>query len=443
MKKTVSILTALLVSLSAFAGGYDDWFEDATLRLDYIFSGDSSSQQIAFLQAYRTDIWAGRRTGMDKPFLEGNGQITVRDAASGQVIYANTFSTLFQEWQDTEEATRVTKGFENCFQVPWPKQPVTVTVTLRDNHRRVTSELTHPIDPSDILIRPLKPKNTWRQIAGGGYYDDMIDVAIIGDGYTKREQKKFYADASRAVAALMAHEPFKSESDKFSFVAVGAISDDAGVSVPHDGQWRNTTLSSHYDTFYTDRYLTTSSMRELYFELAGIPFEHIIVLVNTEKYGGGGIFNSVTLAAADHPTFEVVLVHEFGHAFAGLADEYYYDDQYSEMYPHGVEPWEPNITTLVDFGSKWKDMLPEGASIPTAPDPLESENDVRRIWSTLTPEQKAMLNSKIGVYEGAGYQSRGVYRPVQECRMKINECELFCPVCSRAIVRMIDHYTGK
>ena len=164
------------------------------------------------------------------------------------------------------------------------------------------------------------------------------------------------------------------------------------------------------------------------------------MLVNTPVYGGGGIYNSLTTMVSDHPTFPQVLVHEFGHAFGGLGDEYFYDDMDQPVYPAGVEPWEPNLTTLTDFASKWQDMLPEGTPIPTPTDSLERQ-DVRKIWNTLTPEQKALLNHTVGVYEGGGYQSKGVYRPVQECRMKINECEDFCPVCVRALERMIDFYT--
>lgn len=444
MKRTVIILAAMLVSLPSFAEpAFDDWFLNATLRLDYVFSGNDSRQSISFMEAYRTEVWAGRRTRLQKPLLEGNGQITVQDAASGEVIYSDSFSTLFQEWQSTEEATKVVKGFENCFQVPWPKAPVKITVRLTDKYRHTTAVLTHPIDPGDILIRPLKSKNQYRQIMGGGNYASRIDVAIVGDGYAKKDTRKFYHDASRAVAAIMSHEPFSSMQDRFNFVAVNAISDDSGVSVPHRGEWKNTCFSSHYDTFYSARYLTTSNLRTLYFDLAGIPFEHILVLVNTGEYGGGGIYNSVTLTAADHPTFEMVTVHEFGHEFAGLADEYFYDDQYSPMYPAGVEPWEPNITTLTDFASKWKDMLPPGTFIPTPVDSLEASTDVRRIWNRLSDSEKEALNLRIGVFEGGGYQSKGVFRPVQECRMKINECEHFCPVCSRAIVRMVDYYTGK
>lgn len=410
MKRLLCILTAALVSCMAFARSFGDSFENATLRLDYVFTGNAASSQIALLGAYKTDIWAGRRANLDRLPLDGNGRIEVLDPATGEVLYCNSFSTLFQEWQCTAEAQKVTKGYENCFQVPWPKKPVNIRVTLTDNHRRVSASLTHPIDPKDILIRPLKTKNSWRQIHGGGKYAEKIDVVIVGDGYTSRGVKQFWADASRTVSVILSHHPFDSLADRFNFIAIAAISGENGVSVPHEGKWVNTCMSSHFDTFYTERYLTTSSIRNLWFEIAGIPFEHIIVLSNTSRYGGGGIYNSLTLVAANNGKFAPVTVHEFGHAFAGLADEYFYDDDYSENYPDGVEPWEPNITTKVDFAAKWKDMLEAGTA-------------------------------GVGLFEGGGYRSKGIWRPADDCRMRTNECESFCPVCERAIVRMVDFHT--
>ena len=410
MKRTVCILTALLVSFCAFSRSFSDSFENATLRLDYIFSGNSEESHIAFMGAFRTRIWAGRKSNLEKPLLAGNGSIEVLDPESGEVLYSNSFSTLFQEWQTTDEALKVTKGFENCFQVPWPRKTVDVRVTLTDKYHRVSASLTHPIDPKDILIRPLKSRNAWRQIHGGGHHDTRIDVAIVGDGYSRKDQKKFWDDASAAVSSLLSHAPFDSLADRFNFVAVAAVSDESGVSVPHAGQWASTCFSSHFDTFYTERYLTTSAQRAIYGELAGVPFEHIIILSNTGRYGGGGIFNSLTIVAADDRRTPVVTVHEFGHAFAGLGDEYFYDDDYSDTYPDGVEPWEPNITTKTDFASKWKDMMDGG--VPG-----------------------------VGLFEGGGYRSKGVWRPAEDCRMKTNECESFCPVCKRAIVRAVEFYT--
>ena len=419
---------------------FDAHFDGGTLRLDYVFCGDAAHQEVYFLQAYRTSAWAGRRHHLEEPLLKGNGQIRVLEPETGRTLYANSFSTLFQEWQVTEEAAQLHRAFENCFQVPFPREKVEVEVSLYDTHGRTCATLRHGVDPADILIRQRQDNGyPRRELQKGGGIAEAIDVVIVSDGYAADDYVKFFADAERARAALMRHKPFSDYAGRFNIRAVFAPSAQSGVSVPRDGQWLDTAFDSHFDTFYMARYLTTSAMRRIYDALGTVPFEHVIVLVNTPVYGGGGIYNNVTIMGSGHPTFDVVIVHEFGHAFGGLADEYFYPDEEIEQYPLDVEPWEPNITTLVDFGRKWEDMLPAGYAVPTPVDSLERQ-DVRKIWKTLDPEQKAVLNSQLGVYEGAGYRTKGIYRPVQECRMKINECEEFCPVCSRAIGRMIDYY---
>ena len=442
MKRFLLTAAALLLALPGLrAQAFDDDFEDATLRLDYVFCGDNAHQAIYFQQALKTSAWAGRRNNLSAPLLEGNGQIRVLDPETGKCLYANSFSTLFQEWRVEEEATRVQKAFENCFQVPFPKRPVDIEVFLLDTHRNRSSYLKHRIDPSDILIRKVADNGYSSTVVWqGGSLAESIDIVVVSDGYTASEKAKFYRDAEHVATALFRHEPFATHRNKFSVRAVFAPSLDSGPSVPRLGDWKRTVADSHFDTFYSDRYLTTSAQQKVYDLIGTVPFEHIVVMVNTDIYGGGGIYNSLTIMNSDHPTFNAVMVHEFGHAFGGLADEYAYGDQVETSYPADTEPWEPNITTLHDFAAKWQDMLPAGTPVPTPLDDLDKQ-DVRRLWSTFTPEQKQLLNLKLGVYEGAGYQSKGVYRPVQECRMRINECEEFCPVCSRAIVRMIEYYT--
>ena len=442
MKRMMLTVTALLVAFSGLkAQDFDRNFENATLRLDYVFCGDNAHQAIYFQQALKTSEWAGRRNNLSAPLLEGNGQIRVLDPETGECLYANSFSTLFQEWQVTEDALHVQKAFENCFQVPFPKRPVDIEVFLVDTHRKRSSSLKHRIDPSDILIRQVADNgNSTAVIWQGGPLDKAIDIVVVSEGYDSSQKAKFFRDAERVGAALFHHEPFAGNRNRFSIRAVFAPSADAGVSVPRNGAWKRTVADSHFDTFYTDRYLTTSAQQKVYDLIGTVPFEHIVVLVNTDIYGGGGIYNSLTIMNSDHPTFAPVMVHEFGHAFGGLADEYAYGDQVETQYPADTEPWEPNITTMHDFAAKWQDMLPTGILVPTPQDDLDKQ-DVRRVWNTFTQDQKDLLNLKLGVYEGAGYQLHGVYRPVQECRMRINECEEFCPVCSRAIVRMIEYYT--
>lgn len=470
MKKRLFLLTCIaLAALAATAQQFDDFFDGRTLRLDYVFAGNHDAQQIYLEQMYVTPQWAGRKARLADVPLKGNGQIQVKDHATNQVLFVHTFSTLFQEWLATEEATKVNRAFETSYNVPMPKQPVDITVSLTDFHGKVVASMTHTVDPADILIRqignngipyhyvwkgktlPVNQKSadqpgkrdynpTEGPLDGIPDVTECIDLAIVAEGYSHAQMGKFYSDCQRAVDALFAREPFKSLKNRFNVVAVAAESLEAGPSVPHIGRWRNTAVSTNYDTFYSDRYLTTRDIHHLYDLLACVPFEHIIVLVNSDTYGGGGIYNQLMVTTSDHPTFAQVLVHEFGHSYAGLGDEYFYDDGYESMYPADTEPWEPNLTTLVDFQSKWADMLPKGTAIPTPPDPKVP--NYRKITNEKEQRLLDAATQRVGVFEGGGYQSKGVYRPAQECRMKVNEVKDFCPVCSRAIQRITDFYTS-
>lgn len=382
--------------------------QEQTLRVDYMFSGTDKSVEISLDEMSRFDGWAGRRTNLTEVPVRGNGQICMTDVQTGDTLYRMSFSTLFQEWQTTEEATKVRKSFENVFLLPMPTAKAKVNVHLYDFFGNIVASLNHIVDPSDILIRNLNPQTPeHRYLLKSGTPQEKIDVAIVAEGYTAEEMDMFYADAQTAMEAILNHEPFGQYRDRFNFVAVALESQDSGVSVPGEGEWKDTALKAHFNTFYMDRYLTTLRLKNMHDRLCCVPYEHIIILANTDTYGGGGIYNSYTLTTAHHPAFKPVVVHEFGHSFAGLADEYYYDDQYVEYYYPGTEPWEQNITTLADFESKWKDMLDAG---------------------------------KAELLEGAGYQSKGVYRPAKDCRMHTNRPDSFCPVCQRAIARIIEFY---
>lgn len=404
---------------------FERCFADSTLRIDYIFSGTNSTQHIALDKLSKTAGWYGRRIHLNQLPLEGNGQLFVLDAQTSDTLYAHSFSSLFQEWQSTEEATRVEKAFQNTFVIPLPHRPVDVVCQLVDTHRKVKARLRHRIDPADILIRDRSngARTPWRYLVQNGDSREKIDVCFVAEGFTEAELPKFLAECDSSIRAITAHEPYRSLADRFNWVAVMPHCEVSGVSVPHMNVWVNSPLQSSYDTFYSARYLTTLQIQCLYDLVTGIPFEHFIILANASTYGGGGIYNSYNMAPVSRTQSKYeVIVHEFGHSFGGLGDEYFYDDQYETMYPADTEPWEPNLTTLVDFGSKWKDMLPPGTAIPTIPDGKG-------------------LTTKVGVYEGGGYQSKGVYRPAQECRMKVNEVKEFCPVCQRALARLIRFYT--
>ena len=409
MRKLFIISALLLLSFSAQAQNFDDYFEDKTLRLDYTFAGDATRQQIFVDELVSLPRWYGRKQHLAELPLKGNGQITVRSLADGMVIYRHSFSSLFQEWVSTAEAKQTQKSFENVFLVPFPKSPVEIKVELFDYHDQVITRLTHKVDPKDILIRKagerqITPHVTLQQAADTAR---CIRVAFVAEGYQQQEMDVFLNDCRIAMESLFEHEPFKQNQLKFNMVAVMPPSVESGTSEPNKGIWKNTPLGSHFDTFYSERYLTTLHLKKLHDVLAGIPYEHIIVLVNTDRYGGGGIYNSYNLTYAHGKHFRPVVVHEFGHSFGGLGDEYPYGDD-DPMYFADTEPWEPNLTTKHDFNGKWENLIKD---------------------------------KKAGFIEGGGYLSKGVWRGYENCRMRTNEEPVFCLVCQQALQRLIDFYT--
>lgn len=423
MKQFYCTILFLFITLGSYSQNFAEFFQDKTLRVDYIFTGDAKRQAIYLDELSQLPSWAGRRHHLSELPLAGNGQIIVKDKATGQCIYKTSFSSLFHEWLSTDEAQVTAKGFENTFLLPFPKKAVEIEITLYSPRREIMASYKHTVTPDDILIhkRGTSHVTPHRYMHQSGNEKDCIDVAILAEGYTEKEMDLFYQDARQACESLFSHEPFRSMKQKFNIVAVASPSIDSGVSVPRENLWKQTAVHSHFDTFYSERYLTTSRVKSIHNALAGIPYEHIIILANTHVYGGGGIYNSYTLTTAHHPMFKPVVVHEFGHSFAGLADEYFYEnDTMTDTYPLDVEPWEQNISTRVDFASKWQDMLVPNTPIPTPTEQRETY--------------------PIGVYEGGGYSFKGVYRATYNCRMKTNEYPEFCPICQRAIRRIIEFY---
>lgn len=422
MRITLFMMTLVVVTMT-HAQDFNRYFTDETLRIDYTFSGNATNQEIAVDQLNRIPHWYGKRQRLSEVPVEGNGQIIVRDHHSQEVIYRNSFSTLFQEWLSYDEAKHIRKSFENVFLVPMPKDTVDITVVLNNNYRKQMTSLTHTVVPTDILIRRIGDRDVtpYTTLMEAKDPDHCIHIAYIAEGYQEQEMDVFMNDVKIAMEALFAHEPFKKMKDRFNVVAVKAPSKESGTSEPSKGIWKNTALHSHFDTFYSDRYLTTLHLKDLHDWLAGTPYEHIIILVNSDHYGGGGILNSYNLTSTHHSKYRPVVVHEFGHSFCGLGDEYAYETEDIPMYPAEVEPWEPNLTTLKNFEVKWKDMIDAKTPVPT-------------------PQSRIYIN-KVGVYEGAGYSLKGVYRPMQDCRMRTNEYPEFCPVCNRALERLINFYT--
>lgn len=424
MRKIKILALALIfggMGIKAQAQEFDQYFEDKTLRLDYIFGGNVDQQFIMLDELVRYPTWAGRKHHLGENALRGNGQVRLYDESTHQLIYTTSFSTLFQEWLSTEEATTTTKSFENVFLVPFPKHKTRVEVVLFDEQGKEKSVFSHWVQPNDILIhdRGTQDITPHEYIYRAQDNQKAINVVLVAEGYTDQEMDQFMQAASVSVEEILNHQPFGKFKAHFNFIAVKSSSKDSGVSVPRTGEWKKTAVESNFDTFYSQRYLTTNRLKKLHDLLAGIPYEHIIILANTNVYGGGGIYNSYTLTTTGHKDFKPVVVHEFGHSFAGLADEYFYEqDVLSDFISKQTEPWEKNITTLKDFDSKWKSQLKKGTPIPT---PL---NQVKKY--------------PVGVYECL--PGNGIYKGELECRMRTNQYDAFCSICQRAIEALIHFY---
>ena len=423
--KNLIIALLTLISAAAEAQSFNDFFTDKTLRVNFILGGNSDSQNIYISNMNSIDGWYGRKNHLAEFPVEGSTQFELKDKKTGKVIYRNSLSTLFQEWQTYPEAKTSNRSFENVILMPMPKDTATLTISLISNRRQIAGSITETISPTDILIRKTGEEPAPYEVLNkAADQEKCIHIAFLAEGYTDKEMDKFINDARIATDAIFAHEPFKKYQDRFQVIAVKSASEDSGTSVPSKGIWKKTALGSNFDTFYSERYLTTLNLSRVHDCLAGTPYEHIIILVNTDVYGGGGILNFYNLSSTGHKAYKPVIVHEFGHSFAGLADEYAYENEPLELYPADIEPWEANITTLVNFHGKWEDMIAPKTKVPT---PLSKK-----------PED---IKNKVGLFVGAGYNTKTVYRGMQDCRMRTNTNPDFCKVCQRALEKLIKFYT--
>jgi hypothetical protein len=423
MKIFYSFMFILLFASTYAQIDFESYFHDKSFRFDYTLAGNSK-KVYAFENKYKEEpYWGGSKTNLIDKFNFGDFRILITDSTSNKLIYSRGYSTLFYEWLDTEEANNTSKSYYESVSFPYPKNTFRITIQMRQKNTEFFTLFETIINPNHyFVIKDKQERFSFERIKYSGNHHTKLDIVIIPDGYTKDEAEKFIKDCHRFKNYFFEVEPFKSNKEKVNFWAVNAYSEESGTDIPGQNIWKNTILNSHFYTFGSERYLTTSDIETLRDIAAYVPYDQIYILVNTKKYGGGGIYNYYNLCSADHPQSEQVFTHEFGHAFAALADEYDYGfEKASDLYDMNVEPWQVNITNLVDFESKWKSMLSEDTQIPTE---ANDEN----------------IN-KIGVYQGAGYVKEGIYRPMQDCKMRSNNTNEFCPVCHKAIFDLLLFYT--
>ncbi|MEI7726762.1 MAG: M64 family metallopeptidase [Bacteroidota bacterium] len=403
---------------------FDEYFIQKTLRIDYLLAGDAKSEIAYFVQMKEEPNWGGSHKNFTDPFGYGSYRYAAYDSASKRLLFSRGFSSLFQEWKGTVEAKKMKRAYPMTAVMPFPKNTIRFVIEKRSFQTNEFELLFERfINPTDYFINheSIHPYK-FTKIKDAGDPQNHVDIAFLAEGYTTLEMDKFMTDAKRISDYFLSVEPYASNAGLFNFYAIESPSDEAGVTIPGKDIYVNTNIHSSFYTFDMDRYLTTSDTKSIYDIAANVPYDVIFVLVNSKRYGGGGFYNHYGQSTVDHQLSNIVALHEFGHEFAGLADEYYTSAvTYSDYYNLKFEPWEANITTNVNFDSKWKSLISPETPLPTP--------------------RSDKFKGVTGMFEGGGYLSKGIYSPVMDCRMKSNEAPAFCPACQDAIRKMIRFYT--
>ncbi|MDQ1919787.1 IgA Peptidase M64 [Massilia pseudoviolaceinigra] len=443
----------------------------ATVRVDYQHSGNALSDQYALERVVIEPLpWPGDLSQNVDTTNRGQNMVEVVDAKTGDLLYSRGFSTIFGEWRTTEEANRISRGFQESVRFPAFGKPVRVRVLKRDERNQFSVAWSVEVDPDapDVVRKqapaPAKPI----PIRVSGASPAKVDLLVMGDGYTAGEMKKFEADARRLADHLFTVSPFKERAGDFNVWAIAVPTFATGVSRPSTGVHHASALGTRYDIFGSERYVLTLDNRALRDIAQHAPYEFIEILVNNDTYGGGGIFGQFSTAAAGNDWANYLFVHEFGHHFAGLADEYYTSPVAYQSSAGRMEPWEPNVTALRDPAKlKWQRRVKAGTPLPTAWPKAQYEEYARAyqkrraalraanrpesemsalfredLTHTNTLFAKAAHRHDVGAFEGANYEASGYYRPEMQCLM-FDRSERFCNVCNDGITTIIDLYAKK
>ncbi len=449
---------------------FDAYFIDKTMRVDYFHSGGRGTEIFGLDQVVSDGPWAGGRTRLVDDLNLGKYLFEVVDRRTNRVLYSRGFASIYGEWETTPEARRVHRTFHESLRFPWPRRPVQVVLKVRDAENSFHEIWSTVVDPESRFVNPADraPMGEVWAIQESGPPAEKVDLLVIGEGYVEAELLKFHADARRLVGALFEEEPFRSRRSDFNVWGLDLPSARSGVSRPRALEFRRTPLSAEYNIFDSERYLLTYDNRALRDAASAAPYEFLEILVNEAQYGGGGIFNFQATAAADTGFAEYVFIHEFGHHFAGLADEYYTSDvAYETGAAYHPEPWEPNVTALHDPENlKWGDLVADDTPLPTpwTKEAFEQgstaaqrerrslravgapENELDALFTAQMDRETALLQAmphagRVGAFEGASYEPTGLYRPEIDCIMFTRNPVGFCRVCQRAITRVIDQYS--
>jgi hypothetical protein len=420
----LQIVTFLLFSLSPFllfSQNFDSYFENKTLRLDYLHMGNAHSEKIEPVNFWQGGVWSGTRTQLIEPERLGEMVLTVKDARTDAVIYTRSYSTLFGEFVTTEKAETEEGAFEECVLMPYPKMPVKFEFTVFCRRNNPTFLYAGEFDPQTTPQKPFQKEYPIIDLHIGGAAEDCLDILFIPDGYSKKDKKKLQKDMRTFADYILNCSPFAENKDRINIRAIEGYSKESGITDPNAKVYKKTLINSSYNTIDVDRYLMCLNVWKMNEIADDAPYDAILIICNSPKYGGGGIYNFYATVNSEGEYSDYVTVHELGHSIVGLGDEYYTSEvSVRDFYPEGVEPVEPNLTTLVEFDKKWKNMLMDDTPVPT-PDTDD-------------------FNLIIGVFEGGGYVAKVVYRPWQNCTMKEKAYNAFCPVCKDAFGKVFKYY---
>jgi pimeloyl-ACP methyl ester carboxylesterase len=448
---------------------FDAYFQDKTMRLDYFHSGTAQEEHFAIDRILADGKWGGSKTILIDQLNLGSYQFDIMDKESDTLLYSRGFASVYGEWETTAEAKKQWGTFHESIRFPWPKKIVKVALKKRDKQNKFVEIWHTEINPGSRQVTPADLVNTNNifTIMENGPAEKKVDIVVLGDGYTKEEMDKFHKDAQRLISVLFSVEPYKSRKADFNIRAIDTPSPVSGVNRPHPGIFKRTPLSVHYSSFDLERYALTYDNRRVRDTASAVPYEFTVILINERTYGGGGIYRLYATVAADNAFSDYIIIHELGHHIAGLADEYYTSRiSYEIDSKVTVEPWELNITALLDKDNlKWKDLVKPGTPLPTPWNKKEYDefsisiqDERQRLRNakakeeeleTLFQRERKMGNemfsrmkyvNQVGAFEGASYLAKGLYRPSINCIM-FSRYLKFCPVCQRSLNLVIDQYT--
>jgi len=486
----IRILLALIAGwpLLASAQGTIDfsaYFVDQTMRVDVFHTGDAKEEMFAIDRIIQEGPWAGNPHRLIAPFEFGRYLLRVSDLASGELIYSKGFDSYFGEYKTTEPGVKgVKKTFSESLLIPFPKNKVRLEVLLRDRENQPQPIFSREVDPADMFIVREKPASDVKmdELVKNGPFATKVDLVILAEGYTEGQWEKFRKDLDHFCATILNQEPYKTYQDRFNITGVFKPSAESGCDEPSYGSFKNTVLGAQFDSFGSERYLLTDDNRAMRDLAAHVPYDAIMIMVNHPRYGGGGIYNLYCTFTSDDQWRDYLIMHEFGHSFSGLADEYYTSAvAYNEFYPPGVEPLEANITALLDAKNiKWKELMTKKTAVPTPwekaafeamdmayqkkrqetneliaarkranaakeeIDALQAKSDEMSRLNGLEVNaffKKSRFQGKVGAFEGAGYAAKGLYRPMLDCLMFSRGLRPLCKVCERAVIDTIRYYS--